>query len=160
MRQYYCKDDHCKAEKATDPACICWHDVGTGRYAHVEEIASTLTWRNKPNLSFRCLQDFSGNNLYEVSGFDSEHPLGKGPLPGGKVYIPFQTGPVPYNGTNGLTMEVLIEIMCHRLEGFQPGPFACERNANALKHLKYARDELNLRTQERIEQGKEGTNKP
>ena len=61
MRQYYFKDDHCKAEKASDPDCICWNDAGTGRYAHVEENASTtLTWRNKPTLSFRCPQDLSG----------------------------------------------------------------------------------------------------
>ena len=30
VRQYYFKDNSCKAESAHDPDCICWHDEGTG----------------------------------------------------------------------------------------------------------------------------------
>lgn len=31
--QYYYKVDGCKATRADDPACICWHDEGTGPLA-------------------------------------------------------------------------------------------------------------------------------
>ncbi len=31
-RQYFYKQDGCKAIDAKDPQCICWHDEGTGRY--------------------------------------------------------------------------------------------------------------------------------
>lgn len=181
--QYFYRTNNCKAATAKAANCSCWYDEGTGPRGDVKykldcPEARRLTWREKvsasrepkdidvssvslpTNLILKSLPDSTGSNLYEVSGFDADHPGGRGPLAGGKILLPFQAGPVPYKGTNGLTMEVLIEILCHRLEGFQSGPFACARNANALKHLNYARDELNLRTQERIEQGKEGTNKP
>ena len=30
VRQYYFKNNSCKAESSHDPDCICWHDEGTG----------------------------------------------------------------------------------------------------------------------------------
>ena len=110
------------------------------------------------NLILKSLPDSTGNNLYEISGFDAEHPGGRGP--GGTILLPFQAGPVPLAGTNGLTIEVLIAVLCDRLQGFQNSPFACERNARALHHLNAAKLELNLRTLERLSAGKEGTLKP
>lgn len=112
------------------------------------------------NLILKSLPDSTGNNLYEISGFDAEHPGGRGPLAGGKILLPFQAGPVPSAGTNGLTIEVLIAVLCDRLRSFQNSPFACERNARALHHLNAAKLELNLRTLERLSAGKEGTLKP
>ena len=177
--QYFYRTNNCTAEHAEAPDCSCWYDEGTGPRADVNRLcteARLLTWREKvsasrepkdidvssvplpTNLILKSLPDSTGNNLYEISGFDAEHPGGRGP--GGTILLPFQAGPVPLAGTNGLTIEVLIAVLCDRLQGFQNSPFACERNARALHHLNAAKLELNLRTLERLSAGKEGTLKP
>ncbi len=71
--------------------------------------------------------------------------------------IRFQNGPIKENGTNGITQEVLLAILIDRLEGFQSGKFACERNQNALNHLREALEDLHDRTLERVARGVEGT---
>jgi hypothetical protein len=73
--------------------------------------------------------------------------------------ILFQNGPVPENGTNGLTHEVLLAILKHRLEGFQNGKFACVENQIALNHINAALETLKSRTKARVRKGIEGTHK-
>lgn len=68
----------------------------------------------------------------------------------------FQQGN-PAESINGISNEVLLAMLIHRVEGFQSGPFACERNATALTHLQAAMDCFKDRTAERKERGVEGT---
>lgn len=51
--------------------------------------------------------------------------------------IRFQRGN-PAAEINGITNEVLLAIMADRLEDFQRGPFACQENADMLKHIEGA----------------------
>lgn len=74
-----------------------------------------------------------------------------------EIEILFQNGPIPENGTNGITQEVLLAIVIDRLRCFQKGPYACPENEDALGHLIIARDHLHDRTRKRIERGVEGT---
>lgn len=73
-------------------------------------------------------------------------------------YIDFQNGPIAEKGVNGVTQEVLLAIVEHRLECFQAGPFACESNAKALAAVKEAKEALFSRTRERMARGVEGRN--
>lgn len=72
------------------------------------------------------------------------------------IVLPFQKGPIPANGVNGVTLESLIEVCADRLEVFQAGAFECAENALALDHLKKALAALNERTAKRIARGVEG----
>lgn len=79
-------------------------------------------------------------------------------LPNGSVTtIKFQKGPIPQQGINGLTQEVLLEIVADRLRSFQAGPFACEENGNALGFVEEAMAVLHDRTKKRMARGVEGT---
>ncbi|MFM0405204.1 hypothetical protein [Paraburkholderia dipogonis] len=53
------------------------------------------------------------------------------------MLIRFQHGN-PSVEINGVTNEVLLAIMADRLEDFQRGPFACQENADMLKHIEGA----------------------
>ena len=75
------------------------------------------------------------------------------------VGIFFQNGPIKEVGTNGLTHEALLAILADRLEHFQAGPYACDENAAALKHIKDAQAILHMRTRARLARGVEGTHK-
>lgn len=72
--------------------------------------------------------------------------------------IDFQHGPIKEVGVNGLTNEVLLAIVKHRLEGFQSGPFACSENQGALESVNNALTILESRTKAREARGVEGTN--
>lgn len=74
-----------------------------------------------------------------------------------RIVIAFQNGPIPEVGVNGVTHEVLLAIIQHRLEGFQSGKFACEENAMALDAVKEAIAHLKRRTEKRLARGVEGT---
>lgn len=98
------------------------------------------------------------NHLYRVSGFDTATNAGS--IPGKletSVDILFQNGPIPENGTNGVTQEVLIAIVCDRLRSFQKGPYSCRENAIALTKLEEAQMWLQQRTRERMARNVEGT---
>lgn len=95
-------------------------------------------------------------HVYEVSWGDADDSTG---LSQRKIVISFQNGPIAENGVNGITQEVLLAIIKHRLECFQAGPFACRDNAVALTHIDSALLWLKKRTLERMERGVEGTNK-
>lgn len=71
--------------------------------------------------------------------------------------INFQNGPIKESGVNGMTQEVLLTIVQHRLEGFQAGPYACDENQTALEHVTAALETLKGRTLARMKRGVEGT---
>jgi hypothetical protein len=71
--------------------------------------------------------------------------------------ILFQNGPIPEKGTNGVTQEVLLEIVIDRLRSFQASPFSCRENAIALTKIEEAKMWLQQRTRNRMERGVEGT---
>ena len=73
--------------------------------------------------------------------------------------IKFQKGPIKEVGINGCTIEDLLAIVIHRLQGFQSGLFACRENALALTKIQEALHWLNHRTADRLSRGVEGTNK-
>lgn len=73
------------------------------------------------------------------------------------IVLAFQNGPIPENGTNGLTHEMLLAILADRLQSFQDGPYACEENAVALAHINAAMTALKARTYKRMDRGVEGT---
>lgn len=90
------------------------------------------------------------NHQYEVS-WKLRNGLGT------YVRIDFQNGPIGEAGINGLTQEVLLEILADRLKAFQAGPFACRENALALTKIEEAQHWLHSRTLARMERGVEGT---
>lgn len=69
--------------------------------------------------------------------------------------IEFQNGPIPTNGTNGLTNEALLTILIHRTMVLNE-QYPCEENANAIRHMKEALDAFNQRTVNRKARGVEG----
>jgi hypothetical protein len=101
------------------------------------------------------------NHRYEICGIEHErNPLDTQETEVDDVsyVIDFQNGPIPANGTNGFTQEVLLAIVQDRLEAFQAGPFACEENGKALAAVKEAQHWLQFRTLKRMARGVEGTN--
>ena len=70
--------------------------------------------------------------------------------------INFQNGPIPVNGINGVTQEVLLAIVKDRLECFQSGPFPCAENEAALAFVNEALEILKNRTKDRIARAVEG----
>lgn len=76
-----------------------------------------------------------------------------------KTVIKFQSGPINENGINGLTHEVLLAIVQHRLECFQDNKFACVENAVALNYVEGANNALKQRTLARMQRGVEGQTK-
>lgn len=72
--------------------------------------------------------------------------------------IQLQCGPrKDENATNGVIDSDLLEIVRHRLQCFQAGPFATEYNAKALEHLEIALMYMNRRVEDRIERNVLGT---
>ncbi|MCY3739919.1 MAG: ABC transporter ATPase [Candidatus Poribacteria bacterium] len=74
-------------------------------------------------------------------------------------HVQFQNGAILENGVNGLTNEVLLAIVGHRLECFQDGPFPSDFNAAALHGVDLAKLVLEMRTQDRKDRGVEGQTK-
>lgn len=87
------------------------------------------------------------NHVYEVVG-----------PPNAGVTIRFQNGPIAESGVNGITQEVLLEIIADRLRSFQAGPFSSKENSVALTHVETAQLWLHKRTLDRMQRGVEGTN--
>ena len=74
--------------------------------------------------------------------------------------IKFQNGPrKEANSIFGVLDSDLLEIVRHRLQGFQTGQFATEYNAKALEHIEIALMYMNRRVEDRIERNVLGTNK-
>ncbi len=58
---------------------------------------------------------------------------------------------------HGIIDSDLLEIVRHRLQCFQAGPFNSEYNAKALEHIEIALMYLNRRVEDRIERSVLGT---
>lgn len=72
--------------------------------------------------------------------------------------IIFQHGPIKEVGSNGTTIEIVIDALIARLAGFQAGPFANQYNSGAIEFLMRAKDCLEQRTRDRQARDVEGTN--
>ncbi|ACQ54705.1 hypothetical protein [Clostridium botulinum] len=59
---------------------------------------------------------------------------------------------------HGIANEDLLEIVRHRLQCFQAGPFASEYNENALKHIEEALHCMNARVEDRVKRNVLGRN--
>lgn len=93
---------------------------------------------------------------YLIEGYDGRrNPSGTAMVRDGTLLV-FQNGGIKEVGVNGITHEALIAVLLDRLTAFQAGPFACEENAEAMKHLILAREALHNRTRKRTERGVEG----
>lgn len=95
---------------------------------------------------------------YRVIGFEAVPPsrMEIPPHPDAADVI-FQNGPIAEAGVNGLTHEVLLEIVAHRLECFSKWPYSTCYNVRALSLVRQAQDQLHQRTRERMARGVEGT---
>jgi hypothetical protein len=73
--------------------------------------------------------------------------------------IQFQNGArKEENSIHGVANEDLLEIVRHRLQCFQAGPFASEYNEKALKHIEEALHCMNARVEDRVKRNVLGRN--
>lgn len=76
------------------------------------------------------------------------------------IHINFQNGPRnEKESIPGVLDADLLEIVLHRLQSFQQGPYATRENALAITKLEEALLWLNKRAEDRIENNKLGTSK-
>jgi len=74
------------------------------------------------------------------------------------LYLQYQEGPRNEEGSIcGILDQDLLEIVRHRLQCFQAGPYATRENAWALTHIEEALGWMNKRTEDRAERGVLGT---
>lgn len=86
------------------------------------------------------------------------YPVGKTEETYTAATIQFQCGPRKEEESHyGVIDSDLLEIVRHRLQCFQAGPFATEYNAKALEHLEIALMYMNRRVEDRIERNVLGT---
>lgn len=98
------------------------------------------------------------NHRYEIRGFSTAtNPSAQDEQASQGLDIIFQNGPILEKGVNGVTQEVLLEIVADRLRSFQAGPYACRENALALTKIEEAQMWLHSRTLKRMQRGVEGT---
>lgn len=71
------------------------------------------------------------------------------------VTLKFQNGAIPERGNNGLTNELLVEIVMDRIRRLNAS-LPNDRSKMALFHLARALEELNIRSSERAARGVEG----
>lgn len=77
---------------------------------------------------------------------------------GSPVVIQFHEGALDADGNpNGVTVEALLAVLVHRMQGYQASPFACRENALALTKMQEAGMWLRARTESRQARGIEGT---
>ena len=96
-----------------------------------------------------------GNNLCDENG----NPAGGFATDGPGISIKWQDGPVDRENDeiqNGAFVEDILEICRKRLQFYQQSPFACDANAEAIKHIAQATDILERRRQDRRNRGVEG----
>ncbi len=71
-RKYYFKDNACKAQFASEPDCICWHDEGTGPLSAEEQASGILNWREQeqtPADKQRSVLQEAADFLYMAWGY-------------------------------------------------------------------------------------------
>lgn len=113
---------------------------------------STIQKRNNLNKVYRC-GDIGPGGAYHDYGVAA---VGEGYT--GIVYIPFQRGPRnEEGGRKGVLDGDLLEIVRDRLRCFQAGDYACEENAQALRHIEEALMWMNKRAEDRAERNVLGT---
>lgn len=107
-----------------------------------------LTWERGP------IDPESGvSSMYMIEGMDyANNPSAQEGMPN-ELLILFQSGIVPENGINGVTPEILLEVLIDRFEGYQSGQFACEENDAALTGMRDALAAIQRRRAERAERG-------
>ena len=103
------------------------------------------------------------NNAIEIHAEDA----GPGGAPSVyRIYVEESDGPAsltlrfqqgdPADDINGITNEVLLAVLQHRLTGFQNGKFPSRENALALENVSSALALLKQRSVSRTERGVEG----
>jgi hypothetical protein len=75
-------------------------------------------------------------------------------------FVRFQDGPVLQAGVNGTSLDVVLQVLLDRLDGYQRGPFPCAENQLALLAGKAMLAALDWRTMNRRIDGTEGLNFP
>ena len=124
---------------------------------------STIQKRENLNEVFAVDEKGNGgaNHIYKikynnVGGYD---PNSESEQPENSSLIKFQNGARKESGSiHGVIDSDLIEIVKHRLEAFQAGPFSSRENAIVLTHLEEALMWMNRRVEDRIERNVLGTN--
>lgn len=111
-----------------------------------------ITIQKRENLNEVYAVDEKGNgganHVYEIRSND-----------GGYLNIQFQDGPRNVEGSKtGILDTDLLEVVRHRMQCFQAGPFATEYNSKALEHIELALMWMNRRVEDRIERNVLGTN--
>lgn len=118
------------------------------------------TIQKRENLNYVYVADERGNgganHSYRIKSVDdnSVDPLNA------LGVIQFQNGArkLP-DSIHGVLDGDLLEIVRHRLQCFQQGPFSSHENAVALTHIEEALMWMNRRVEDRIERNVLGTNK-
>lgn len=122
---------------------------------------STIQKREKLNTVFAVDEIGPGgaNHRYVISKKDElSWSCGNNTL-GLLEDIKFQKGPRSENDSiEGILDTDLLEIVRHRLQSFQAGPYSSRENAHALTHIEEALMWLNRRVEDRIERNVLGTN--
>lgn len=138
--------DKCLALSVTD-------EPGSGGANHRYEISGFVSGRNasadRSALARYEHDQIPSTNAEILKSRENQKPE--------TLVILFQNGPIPDNGVNGITVEVLLAICADRLRSFQAGPFPSKANACALTHIEEATHWLQQRTIERMRRGVEGT---
>lgn len=145
-------------EKPTDGDFTYDSNEVIGNSIYVRKL-NTIQKRDKLNDVYAY--DLAGcgnaNHVYAV------HPNGDDPSQAGEhlcyALIRFQHGPRNCEDSEqGVLDTDLLEIVRDRLKGFQSGDFACDENANALRHIEEALLWMNKRFEDRADRGVLGTN--
>ena len=124
------------------------------------KIISTIQKREKLNHVY--IKDGAGpggaHHLYEIRSIDLVDTEKCNQVPIFKDLIQFLCGPRKEDGSfHGVVYSDLLEIVRHRLQCFQAGPFNSEYNAKALEHIEIALMYMNRRVEDRIERNVLGT---
>ena len=92
-------------------------------------------------------------DVYVIEGMNyANHPQAPEDV-ADSLTIMFQSGVIPEVGINGVTPEVLLEVIIDRFEGYQSGPFACEENDRAIKGMRDAIKAIHDRIADREARG-------
>lgn len=144
-------ENHPDREKMIESACESKQHAINFNYESFrtlqEKDDTRLTGHETPSLLPQLQLYVNTEKATEGNGSYEYLIVGENPE-GGNLYIPlmFQNGNPQQVGLNGVTFEVCLEAMIHRLETFQKGPFACEENHEAREHMVNAQLALHRRS--------------
>ena len=122
------------------------------------EKITTIQKREKLNEVYAIDEKGNGgaNHLYSIEADNIQKVNRK---PAFRQEIQFQNGARNVDGSIEGVLDVdLLEIVRHRIQCFQSGPFATEYNQKALEHIEIALMYLNRRVEDRIDRNVLGTN--